>query len=83
MEQAVLAQFSSYSEKQFKKEELLKSLQEDESQALINDNYDLAEDLSEKIDKVRMELEEMRTLLPGEDREVCLSSSTFKRILGC
>ena len=76
LEISVLNQYSNYSERRLEKEELLRHLQQEESQALVNDNYDLAEEVNVKIDQVKTELEDMRTLLPGEDREVYGSYST-------
>lgn len=74
LEKAVINQFSNYYERQLEKEELLMHLQKDESHALANDNYDVAEDINSKINKLKLEVKKIRNLFPREDSEVCFHS---------
>ena len=70
MEKAVISQFSNYFDRQHEKEERVKHLQEDELHALANDNYDVAEDVNSKINKLKLEVKKMKNLFPREVSEV-------------
>lgn len=54
------------------KEQQFKDLQLEESQALASDNYDLAEEISDRMEQLKAELECARYRLPAQDRKVQL-----------
>ena len=55
---------------EYEKEQQVKELQLEESQALANDNYDLAEEINNRIEQVKAELESSRYRLPAQDDKV-------------
>jgi len=61
------------------KEQQVKALQFEESQALANDNYDLAEEINNRIEQLRADLETSRYRLPAQDHKVnnTIPSLTF------
>ena len=52
------------------KKHQITELQKEESQALANDNYDLAENISNKIEQLKTDLESSRYRLPANDKKV-------------
>ena len=54
------------------KEQQFKELQLEESQALASDNYDLAEEISDRMEKLKADLECVRYRLPAQDSKVNL-----------
>ena len=52
------------------KEQQFKELQLEESQALASENYDLAEEISDRMEKLKTELESARYRLPAQDNKV-------------
>ena len=54
------------------KEQQLKELHSEESQALGNENYDLAEEISDRMEQLKAELESARYRLPAQDNKVQL-----------
>lgn len=52
------------------KEQKFKELQLEESQALVSENYDLAEEISERMEQLQAELECARYRLPAQDNKV-------------
>lgn len=52
------------------KQQQFKELQLEESQALVSENYDLAEEISERMEKLQAELECARYRLPAQDNKV-------------
>ena len=52
------------------KEQQFKELQLQESQALASENYDLAEEISERMEQLQAELECARYRLPAQDNKV-------------
>ena len=52
------------------KEQRIKKLQQEESQALANDNYDLAEEISSRLEQVKIDLEFSRYRLPAQEEKV-------------
>ena len=52
------------------KEQQLKELLLEESQALASENYDLAEEISDRMEQLKTELECARYRLPAQDNKV-------------
>ena len=52
------------------KEQQFKDLQLKESQALASENYDLAEEISDRMEQLQAELECARYRLPAQDNKV-------------
>lgn len=52
------------------KEQQFKELQVEESQALASENYDLAEEISDRMEQLKAELECARYRLPAQDNKV-------------
>ena len=52
------------------KEQQVKKLQLQESEALASDNYDLAEEISNRIEQLKADLESSRYRLPAQDEKV-------------
>lgn len=52
------------------KEQQFKELQLEESQALASENYDLAEEISDRMEQLKAELECARYRLPAQDNKV-------------
>ena len=52
------------------KEQQFKELQLEESQALASENYDLAEEISDRMEQLKAELECSRYRLPAQDNKV-------------
>lgn len=52
------------------KEQQFKELQVEESLALASENYDLAEEISDRMEQLKAELECARYRLPAQDNKV-------------
>ena len=52
------------------KEQQFKELQLEESQALASENYDLAQEISDRMEQIKAELECARYRLPAQDNKV-------------
>lgn len=52
------------------KKHQITELQKEESQALASDNYDLAENISNRIDQLKADLESSHYRLPANDKKV-------------
>lgn len=57
------------------KEQQIKLLQQKESQALANDNYDEAEETSYRMEQLKADLESSHYKLPAQDDKVNISLS--------
>ena len=64
------------------KEQHIKKLQQEESQALANDNYDLAEEISSRLEQLKKDLEFSRYRLPAQDDKV-LNNTLLLQMLEC
>ena len=64
------------------KEQQIKKLQQEESQALANDNYDLAEEISSRLEQLEIDLEFSRYRLPAQDEKV-LNNTLLLQMLEC
>ena len=64
------------------KEQRIKKLQQEESQALANDNYDLAEEISSRLEQLKIDLEFSRYRLPAQDEKV-LNHTLLLQMLEC
>ena len=64
------------------KEKQIKKLQQEESQALANDNYDLAEEISSRLEQLKIDLEFSRYRLPAQDEKV-LDNTLLLQMLEC
>ena len=64
------------------KEQQIKKLQQEENQALANDNYDLAEEISSRLEQLEIDLEFSRYRLPAQDEKV-LNNTLLLQILEC
>ena len=68
---------------EYEKEQQVKALQLEESQALANDNYDLAEEISNRMEQLKADLESSHYMLPAQDDKVnnnnnlCLPLAVF------
>lgn len=63
-------------------EQQIKKLQQEESQALANDNYDLAEEISSRLEQLKIDLEFSRYRLPAQDDKV-LNNILLLQMLEC
>ncbi|XP_022785285.1 cingulin-like [Stylophora pistillata] len=52
------------------KEQEFKRLQVEETQALASDNYDLAEEISDRMEQLKQDLQSVKYRLPGQDDKV-------------
>ena len=64
------------------KEQQIKKLQQEENQALANDNYDLAEEISSSLEQLEIDLEFSRYRLPAQDEKV-LNNTLLLQMLEC
>ena len=64
------------------KEQQIKKLQQEESQALANDNYDLAEEISSRLEQLKIDLEFSWYRLPAQDEKV-LNNTLLLQMLEC
>ena len=65
------------------KEQQIKKLQGEESQALANDNYDLAEEISSRLEQLKIDLEFSRYRLPAQDEKVLNNTFLLQRLECC
>ena len=68
--------YSETESDEHKKKQQVTELQKEESQALANDNYDLAEKISSRIDQLKADLESSRYRLPANDDKVKIRRDT-------
>ena len=64
------------------KEQQIQKLQQEESQALANDNYDLAEEISSRLEQLKIDVEFSRYRLPAQDEKV-LNNTLLLQMLEC
>ncbi|KAL9958005.1 hypothetical protein ACROYT_G034966 [Oculina patagonica] len=70
LEEELLQLYTESNNTQNEKEQQFKELQLKESQALASDNYDLAEEISDRMEQLKADLECARYRLPAQDSKV-------------
>ena len=70
LEEELLKVYTELCNVENEKEEEFKRLQMEESQALACDNYDLAEEISNRMEQLKQDLEFARYRLPARDDKV-------------
>ena len=70
LEEDLILSYATESKLQQQKEQELRCLQQEESQALANDSYDLAEEKNACVEQLRKQLEAMKYRLPAQDEKV-------------